>query len=284
MKAQNNNSNTNYQSAFFIVPSRIMDLPGLTLGYLKVFEIIFAFWNHNRPCYLSNQGFMERSGLKYTQLKEAFLFLERHGEIIRKTIDGKRYIIQPDRKISIEGDSTSGADGAAEGGRCSGQRGADGPAHNIKKINSKNNNKNPIVDFGKSTEVKSSEINNADNEVLDIPDKIDKPPKDYKDDQLFMQFYNAYPNKQKPASAHRAFKKLKPNEAFVLMLVADIAKRQRNNWLGRDKSKIPHPSTYLNAREWEGEIYKKSTTSQVNTYPAYKQQTKTGLTIDSGYF
>ena len=42
----------NYKETFFIVPSYILDLPGITLGYLKVYETIFQFWNKNQICFI----------------------------------------------------------------------------------------------------------------------------------------------------------------------------------------------------------------------------------------
>lgn len=99
---------------------------------------------------------------------------------------------------------------------------------NIKEIKRNNKDLKTLVDSSKST--------------------------DYTKDDLFMLFYNSYPNKQKPRDAHKAFKKLKPDMELVSMLVEDLRKRINNNWKGRHKNKIPHPSTYLNSREWEGEI------------------------------
>ncbi len=85
---------------------------------------------------------------------------------------------------------------------------------------------------------------------------------DYTKDDLFKLFYDSYPNKQKPRVAHKAFRKLKPNAEFVNMLVDDVKKRIDTVWKGRHKNKIPHPATYLNAREWEGEIYEAETNLQ----------------------
>jgi DNA-binding transcriptional ArsR family regulator len=91
----------------------------------------------------------------------------------------------------------------------------------------------------------------------DLKTLVDSPnTTDYTKDDLFLLFYNSYPNKQKPRDAHRAFKKLKPTKEFVSMLCTDVATRVENNWKGRHKNKIPHPATYLNSREWEGEIIK----------------------------
>jgi len=84
---------------------------------------------------------------------------------------------------------------------------------------------------------------------------VDLQSTEDENEKLFDDWYKIYPNKQKPHVARKAFHKLNPTIEFVEMLIDDVNKRIKNNWLGRDKSKIPHPSTYLNQREWEGEIY-----------------------------
>ncbi len=105
---------------------------------------------------------------------------------------------------------------------------------------------------------------------------VDFQSTSYKDDELFMRFYSIYPNKQKPEIARKAFYKLKPDEEFVSMLCTDIYKRVENNWKNRHKNKIPHPSTYLNGKEWEGEIYPPE--SNVSEFPVKaKRYTMTEL-------
>jgi hypothetical protein len=88
-----------------------------------------------------------------------------------------------------------------------------------------------------------------------VDSKSTAKPKEYKEDLLFMEFYKLYPNKQKPTIAYKAFLKHMPTPEFVAMLITDLMERIEGNWKGRDKSKIPFPATYLNGREWEGEIY-----------------------------
>lgn len=97
--------------------------------------------------------------------------------------------------------------------------------------------------------------NNILTTFVDSKESPKRSTKDYRDDELFMAFYSQYPNKQKPHVAYQAFLKHKPTDEFVNMLIDDINQRSTKNWAGRDKSKIPHPSTYLNSREWEGELY-----------------------------
>lgn len=146
--------------------------------------------------------------------------------------------------------------------------------HNITNITSNITSKRSktLVDSNESTSVEPiaerlSEISFEQKDIVDskIDQKIDqkklvdfKKSTDYKTDQVFMSFYSIYPNKEKPSVARVSFYKLKPTHEFVEMLISDVKKRINGNWKGRDKSKIPHPATYLNQRQWEGEIYQNS--------------------------
>lgn len=91
-----------YTSAFFIVPSYILDIPGLTLGFLRVYESIFQFWNHNKTCFLSEKALIARTALKRTQIYEALAFFERHGEVKRVRKGLKRYLLRPEKIIETD--------------------------------------------------------------------------------------------------------------------------------------------------------------------------------------
>lgn len=139
---------SNYNETFFIVPSYILDLPNITLGYLKVYETIFQFWNKGRACFLSNPVIQERTGLGSTQVKDALSFFETHGELIRFSKAGKRYLARPEQKIEYMcSDNEQVAAPAAGGSRSSGHEVAAPAAHNIKKVNKENKD---ISDFEKS--------------------------------------------------------------------------------------------------------------------------------------
>ena len=105
-------------------------------------------------------------------------------------------------------------------------------------------------------------------------------PAPFKSDSLFMAFYSQYPNKQKPALAHRQFLKLKPTPELVAKLIEDVTKRVAGNWRGRDKSKIPHPATYLNSREWEGEIYSAPVVETLVARQSYYPQKNSRLRVE----
>lgn len=88
-----------YESAFYIVPTHIRKLKGMSLVFLDVYETIFQFWNHGKPCFLSNKMIMKRTGHSATTVRDALIFFEKNNEMVRKIEGGKRYIVQPERKI-----------------------------------------------------------------------------------------------------------------------------------------------------------------------------------------
>lgn len=99
--------NSSYQPTFFVVPSRIMDLPGLTLAFLKFYETVFQFWNHHKPCYLSNKMLMERTGIKsISTIQEAFCFFIEHGEMKKEIRGKKRYLVPPEVPLEVEEEET----------------------------------------------------------------------------------------------------------------------------------------------------------------------------------
>ena len=125
-----------YKETFYIVPRRIRELPGMTLGYLDVYETIFQFWNKDLPCFLSNPVIVERTGLKETQIYEALNYFEKHGELERRQKGGRRYLIQPQRKIQTDSTKIILESAVPDGGvRSTGLQGSALPDHNIKKVN-----------------------------------------------------------------------------------------------------------------------------------------------------
>lgn len=138
-----------YTSNFFIVPSHVLELPEITLSFIRFYETIFQFWNHGKPCFLSNSMIKERTGIKSdSTINEAFEYFEEHNEMKRVTENSQRYIVRPEQKISISEpvDNFEIVDkplAVARGGSRYSERGGLAVArHKIKNINSKNINKN----------------------------------------------------------------------------------------------------------------------------------------------
>ena len=69
----------------------------------------------------------------------------------------------------------------------------------------------------------------------------------------FDRFWKTYPRKVNKTTAVKAWKSLKPNDSTVEEIIADVTRRLRKEWRGKDMTYIPHPSTYLNQRRWEDE-------------------------------
>lgn len=71
----------------------------------------------------------------------------------------------------------------------------------------------------------------------------------------FEQFYQDYPRKVAKPSACKAWRALKPTEAFAALiqtgLTAHLAYWRRH---GTPLDKIPHPASWLNQRRWEDDL------------------------------
>jgi hypothetical protein len=118
---------------------------------------------------------------------------------------------------------------------------------------------NTITSFGSKKRkdilniVDSSNTTTESNSISTKPEKK-KAPKDYKSSQMFMRLYEAYPKKQKPHDAYKAFLKLNADEIMVDMIIDDIKKRLAKDDHWQEMQFIPFPATYLNAKYWEGDI------------------------------
>jgi hypothetical protein len=86
-------------------------------------------------------------------------------------------------------------------------------------------------------------------------------------DDLFERFYSHYPRKAGRQDAIKAFKKHKPTEEFVDMLIENINQRMSSTAMWKDKEAqyILHASTYLNKSRWTDEIIQD--TQPKNKYP-----------------
>lgn len=93
-----------------------------------------------------------------------------------------------------------------------------------------------------------------DKNLISSKNKKEKQKSDYRQNELFMRFYQSYPKKQKPQDAYKAFLRLNADEGMVDMIIADALNRRANDDHWQDIQFIPYPATYLNAKQWEGDI------------------------------
>ena len=101
----------------------------------------------------------------------------------------------------------------------------------------------------------SDTVNN--NTVLDITSTDSKRAareKTKEQEESFFLFWNAYPKKKSKADAEKAFKKLKPDERLLDIMLSTLEEQKRSTDWQRDKGQfIPYPATWLNGRRWEDE-------------------------------
>ena len=81
-------------------------------------------------------------------------------------------------------------------------------------------------------------------------------------DSRFESFWTAYPKKVGRGAAERAFKKYKPNDALLEVMLATVEQqRQSDQWLREGGQYIPNPATWSNQKRWEDELATEGTKS-----------------------
>lgn len=71
-------------------------------------------------------------------------------------------------------------------------------------------------------------------------------------EERFKRFWAAYPRREAKQNAWKAFQQLNPDEELMSVMIPWIGLAcGSEQW--QDKSKIPHPATWLNQRRWEGD-------------------------------
>lgn len=74
-------------------------------------------------------------------------------------------------------------------------------------------------------------------------------------DQLFFQFWEAYPRKVAKQDAIKAWQKIKPSaEVFTKILTALESFKGSSQWRSDNGKFIPHPATWLNGRRFEDDL------------------------------
>lgn len=72
---------------------------------------------------------------------------------------------------------------------------------------------------------------------------------------MFEKFWKAYPRKvaKKPALTAWIKQEVEADLYAAKAAVDDLEKRTRLGWWNKDKSKIPHPASWINAQRWHDE-------------------------------
>ncbi len=83
---------------FCVFPRYLLKLPGINLGYLKVFEYLFRIWSCPNPSIDRVFSFKQvrlETGLNKKQILKALLFFEENGELVIKKEEGSIYYMRP---------------------------------------------------------------------------------------------------------------------------------------------------------------------------------------------
>ena len=91
--------------------------------------------------------------------------------------------------------------------------------------------------------------------------------------ESFDLFYAEYPNKKSPAVALERWEKLKPEPTLVVKIMLGLAAAKASvDWTLPDgtfkTAYIPHPSTWLNRRDWESDYTSRAAAPPVPQAPA----------------
>lgn len=71
-------------------------------------------------------------------------------------------------------------------------------------------------------------------------------------DKLFVKFWESYPRHESKALAYKSFVKIHPDDRLIDRMVSWLIEAKLSEqW--QDKNHIPHASTWLNQRRWEGD-------------------------------
>ncbi len=116
-------------------------------------------------------------------------------------------------------------------------------------------NKQPMVDLQNNS--KQPMVNFENNQKQpNVNDNVNV------NEKSFELFWKAYPKKVNKASAMKTWNKLEPDDDLVRLILSALEQfKQTEQWQKEDGQYIPYPSTWLNNKRWEDNLFC-DTTSQ----------------------
>jgi len=80
------------------------------------------------------------------------------------------------------------------------------------------------------------------------------PFKSKRQEQLFDEFWSAYPKKRSKGQAEKTWVKIDPDESLLVAMLSGLEKAKNSHeWTKEGGQYVPYPSTWLNAKGWEDE-------------------------------
>ena len=137
------------------------------------------------------------------------------------------------------------------------------------QIEQRTNNRNSIITVVNYDEYQASEqrMNNGrttDEQRMNTTKEL-KHLENKRIEDLFAEFYSAYPRKVSKEPSRKAFVKLNPSDD-LFVIIMDALELHKKVW--DDPQFIPHPSSWLNQRRWEDEFkpYEKKAGRKLDVY------------------
>lgn len=123
-------------------------------------------------------------------------------------------------------------------------------------------------DKEKDKEIRKKNIE-KDIEIEKEKDSIFDIEKNY-DNKIFEKFWNEYPKKISKGNAEKWFKKNKPTNDLVDLMIEKLKIYKETEQWKKDNGKyIPYPSSWLNAKGWEDEIQSNNIKRKYDTSIVY---------------
>lgn len=221
---------TNYRPNYYsVLPASVRYDENLTDSEKILYSEIVALANQNGECWAGNTYFAKLYGVTPETISRRISKLRQRGYITvdlqyknkSKQIDKRVMKIIPETEINHGG----GIDAKINRSPQNNQGGIDA-----------------IINRGIDANVKE---NITSNEYYKINNKPYSPL------EAFELFYKNYPKKVQRGRAETAFKNKVKNSKTLELILKDLEKRKKyRNWLKDDGKFIPHPSTYLNGKQW----------------------------------
>lgn len=119
------------------------------------------------------------------------------------------------------------------------------------------------------TKKQPNENDNVNDNVTTNNNIYDFIEKKY-DNKIFEKFWNEYPKKISKGNAEKWFKKNKPTNDLVDLMIEKLKIYKETEQWKKDNGKyIPYPSSWLNARGWEDEIQSNNIKRKYDTSIVY---------------
>ena len=78
-------------------------------------------------------------------------------------------------------------------------------------------------------------------------------------EEMFVDFWQAYPKKKAKADAHARWMKMKPSRALLQIMLTAIEEQKKSpEWTKNDGQYIPYPATWLHRGQWEDEVQREN--------------------------